>query len=59
MTPETCLICKRELDQPGDPSTRDCGGDCLRCMAVYGNDPDCIAAMRKLEPQAPEWQVEP
>ncbi len=28
-----CTICKRELNDPDDPSTGDCGGDCLRCMA--------------------------
>lgn len=45
--PMKCSICKRELDVEGDPSTADCGGDCLRCMAEAG-DPDCIAAMEKI-----------
>jgi hypothetical protein len=36
-----CRICGRELDDPKDPTTKDCGGDCLRCMAESG-DPDCI-----------------
>lgn len=40
-----CNICGRILNQPDDPSTLDCGGDCQRCMAAAG-DPDCIAAER-------------
>lgn len=39
-----CSICKRELDVWDKLDTRDCGGDCLKCMAEAG-DPDCIAAM--------------
>jgi hypothetical protein len=41
-----CKICGRELDNPDDPTTKDCGGDCLKCMAEIGKDPDCIAAMK-------------
>lgn len=41
----TCSICKRELDQPGMRDTEDCGGDCLRCMALYGDDDDCRHAL--------------
>jgi hypothetical protein len=44
---ERCRMCKRPLNQFGDPTTRDCDGDCLRCMAEIG-DPDCIAAMTKI-----------
>jgi hypothetical protein len=40
-----CNICGKPLDVPGDESTRDCGGDCLRCMAEIGEDPDCIRGM--------------
>jgi hypothetical protein len=36
-----CRICKRELNQPSDPLSVDCGGDCLGCMAEAG-DPDAI-----------------
>lgn len=36
-----CHICKRELDNPKDPVSDDCGGDCVLCMADAG-DPDCI-----------------
>jgi hypothetical protein len=43
----TCHICKRLLDDPADPTTEDCGGDCLRCMAEAG-DPDCLRAMWEL-----------
>ena len=38
----TCNICGRTLNMSFD--TRDCGGDCLRCMATIGTDPDCIQA---------------
>ena len=41
----TCSICKRELGQPGMRDTEDCGGDCLRCMALYGDDDDCRHAL--------------
>lgn len=47
--PTHCRICGRKLDQPNDPTTEDCGGDCLRCMAEVGGDPDCIAAMKRIE----------
>jgi hypothetical protein len=43
-----CHICKRELDDPNDPTTRNCGGDCLRCMAEIAEDPDCILGMRRI-----------
>lgn len=37
-----CNICKRMLDDPLEPVlSRDCGGDCLQCMALIGDDPDC------------------
>lgn len=39
-----CAICKRELDNPDDPLSRNCGGDCLQCMADAG-DPDCKKAV--------------
>lgn len=42
-----CTICKRLLDVPGDPSTGDCGGDCLRCMAECG-DPGAMRIMNDL-----------
>lgn len=45
-----CNICRRALNVPDDDTTLDCGGDCLRCMADIGDDPDCIAAMDKLDP---------
>ena len=28
-----CGICKRELDQPADPLSNDCGGDCWGCIS--------------------------
>lgn len=36
-----CKICGRCLDNEHDPLSRDCGGDCLKCMADAG-DPDCL-----------------
>lgn len=38
-----CGICKQPLNT-GSVASRDCGGDCLKCMAECG-DPDCIAAL--------------
>jgi hypothetical protein len=42
-----CGICGGLLDVPGDDGTRDCGGDCLRCMAEAG-DPDCVSATEEV-----------
>jgi hypothetical protein len=39
----TCSICGRPLGQPNDILSDDCGGDCLLCMAVIVEDPDCVA----------------
>jgi hypothetical protein len=36
----TCKICSRTLNNPEDPLSVDCGGDCAACMAVAG-DPEC------------------
>lgn len=44
----TCKMCKRPLDIPNDPTSQDCGGDCLRCMADVARDPDCIEAMGEI-----------
>lgn len=49
-----CNICKVELDQPDKPETGDCGGDCVRCMAVAG-DPDCKKIMSEIEPKNIQW----
>lgn len=48
-----CKTCKRLLDEPGAPASKDCGGDCLACMASFG-DTDCIDAMRELTNFTPE-----
>ncbi len=45
-----CNICKRELDQPNDPTTQNCGGDCLQCMADCG-DPDSKSRIKRLNIQ--------
>lgn len=42
---EHCLTCQRRLDVPGSVGSRNCGGDCLECMADAG-DPDCAAALQ-------------
>lgn len=39
-----CETCDKLLNQPDDPLSKDCGGDCLRCMAEAG-DPECVATM--------------
>ena len=31
--PRTCYICGKKLDQPDDPLSRDCGGDCWGCIS--------------------------
>lgn len=43
-----CLICKRVLNNPADPLSVDCGGDCLKCMADC-DDPDAVAAIERLK----------
>lgn len=40
-----CKICKRLLDNPTDPFSLDCWGDCLLCMAWCGDD-DCALTVR-------------
>jgi hypothetical protein len=40
-----CSICKCELDRPDNIGSRDCGGDCLTCMARCG-DPHAIKELR-------------
>lgn len=44
MTLLNCKTCNKELNQQNDPSSRDCGGDCVECMAEAG-DPDCKLVM--------------
>lgn len=47
ITCKKCKTCKCKLDDPDDPTSRDCGGDCLKCMAEAG-DPDCVEAMAEI-----------
>jgi len=49
---EKCQYCKRLLDDPKDPTTKDCGGDCLRCMGEIFEDPDCIIEMLNIRIEA-------
>lgn len=48
---DECRICGRALDNPADPLSTDCGGDCLKCMADCG-DPDCVEAVERIEAAA-------
>lgn len=43
-----CHICRRLLDAPDDPFSKDRGGDCLHCMATVAEDTDCIAELARL-----------
>lgn len=43
-----CNICKRPMNKDDDPTSENCGGDCLRCMADHAGDPDCKAKMFEL-----------
>jgi len=45
---KTCNICGIELNQDNNPTTRDCGGDCLKCMAIIAEDPDCQEELAKI-----------
>lgn len=42
-----CKICKCVLNDSSSPATKDCGGDCLACVAAAG-DPDCIKALEEI-----------
>jgi len=56
-----CNICKRKLDNPEDDYSTDCGGDCVWCMAVVAEDPDCIESVAKIAwsnmVDAARWQT--
>jgi len=43
---KVCSICKKPFD---NSQHKDCGGDCLTCMAEVGEDSDCIKALAKLK----------
>jgi len=54
---KTCRTCERPLDDPKDPTTNDCGSDCLRCAALLG-DREAREALAKIVeewPEAPTW----
>jgi hypothetical protein len=52
-----CSICGRELNVPeGDVTSRDCGGDCLMCMAEAG-DLDCFTALTVVLTQLTKIQL--
>lgn len=43
---EPCGICGRGMDDPADPLSANCGGDCGRCMADAG-DPTWVRAVAR------------
>jgi hypothetical protein len=48
--PEHCQICGRVLDNPADPLSINCGGDCWGCVGeaeADGGDPESLAMVRK------------
>ena len=47
MESKNCVRCGKVLDNPEDPSSRDCGGDCVECMAEVG-DPGCQQTMYEI-----------
>lgn len=53
----TCHMCGVELDQPDRPATKDCGGDCMRCVALC-LDEDCMGVMHDLYPEDPRWSMD-
>ena len=57
---EYCLVCRRLLDNPADPLSGNCGGDCWGCVGAIEAEMGCeesLAYVRK-EYEAglrPEW----
>jgi hypothetical protein len=43
---DLCNICGKEMGT-GRVADENCGGDCLECMALVGEDPDCWLALAK------------
>jgi hypothetical protein len=49
MTGNACIMCGRLLDQPSDPLSSDCGGDCWGCIGeieAVGRYPPSLRAVR-------------
>jgi hypothetical protein len=47
---ERCRICGRVLDNPTDPLSTNCGGDCWGCVGAIEaemGDPESLAKVRK------------
>lgn len=42
-----CVTCNRQLDNPEDPLSMDCGDHCVKCMADAG-DPECIEVVNNI-----------
>lgn len=45
---KACLMCGREIDEPGVALSVDCGGDCQGCIAQFeaeSGDPDALARL--------------
>lgn len=47
-SPGRCRICGKLLNSPKDPTSKDCGNDCVQCVADFG-DPDAIEYQEKLK----------
>jgi hypothetical protein len=43
-----CDICKHPLTEDTESEFYNCGGTCLKCMAIYGEDPDCIETLQNI-----------
>lgn len=54
MKKEHCHSCGVEMDELNNPFTRNCGGDCLKCMAESG-DTDCKAFMDFVNEPIPDF----
>ncbi len=55
-----CGICGRLLDQPGDPLSVDCGGDCWGCTGGIEADMGDPASLAKVREESaaglrPDW----
>lgn len=48
MNAENCKICNVKLTP-----TNNCGGDCLSCMILVGEDPDCLQKVAEVLEKSP------
>ncbi|MCT7052079.1 hypothetical protein, partial [Salmonella enterica] len=43
--PEYCTICRRVLDNPADPLSGSCGGDCWGCIGAIEAEMGCAESL--------------